>query len=727
MGGGNLVSSSLIENTAHFYVRRFVSVVFAMLMLASFFVATLAGCKHSGGSDPEPITYTVMFIANGGTGDVVTQSFVVGTAQALTANSFSRDSYTFIGWNTKSDGSGTSYIDGASVQDLATVQGAVVTLYAQWEEVITTITYTVSFNANGGTGEMLSQLFTVGAAQELTMNGFTRNGYSFNGWNTKSDGSGISYADRASVQDLATTQGAVVTLYAQWKEIVTAITYTVVFNANGGSGTMDAQDFTVGTAQNLTANTFTREGYTFSGWNTKSDGTGTSYADGVSVQILATAQGSVVTLYAQWEEVITTITYTVLFDANGGTGKMLSQLFTVGAAQELTMNGFTRHGYSFNGWQWCDYTFIGWNTETDGSGTSYADCALVQDLATTQGAVVTLYAQWEDPYLLSWAEITCVSQIDDRYLYTGTSYTYTFTIRNISSVTSPVCSASYSVSQGEVSLTPPVQTVACIPAGQSVSYTCTVQAVSNGGTYLDTAFTLTLREVTSTKLTTYTVPLLFYANKIPVSVSCDGEAVFTMTLPDEEVISQELSAGESTTVYVPNFGDEENIYVSVSSNPGAYYTISPCSETALSVNAPTTAWEITEYYNYGGSNHSLENAYTVSSAFQAYCTSGETDWYAFTPSYTAAIVVTVSQYSDDILLTATQNGSEWVFSTEENAKSYRWAIDGVEQTERTNSFVLETAGLRAGVYEVTVEVEREIDYWHSEWYSASAKVTVGGN
>ena len=77
--------------------------------------------------------------------------------------------------------------------------------------------------------------------------------------------------------------------------------YTVKFDSNGGTGTMSDQTFTMNVAQNLTANTFTRTGYTFAGWNTKADGTGTSYKDSQSVTNLTTANNGTVTLYAQWK------------------------------------------------------------------------------------------------------------------------------------------------------------------------------------------------------------------------------------------------------------------------------------------------------------------------------------------------------------------------------------------------------------------------------------------
>lgn len=77
-------------------------------------------------------------------------------------------------------------------------------------------------------------------------------------------------------------------------------TYTIHFNANLGSGTMADQVFTYDEGQNLTANTFSRESYFFSGWNTYSGGGGDSYQDKQTVNNLTTVNGKTITLYAQW-------------------------------------------------------------------------------------------------------------------------------------------------------------------------------------------------------------------------------------------------------------------------------------------------------------------------------------------------------------------------------------------------------------------------------------------
>lgn len=207
--------------------------------------------------------------------------------------------------------------------------------------------YTIAFNGNGNTGGSMSSLTNVGYddSKTLTANVFTKTGYTFNGWNTKADGSGTSYADKASVSKLSATNGATVTLYAKWK----ANSYTINFNANGGSGSMSNLTMTYDTAQNLTANSFTRTGYDFLGWSTSNTATTATYADKASVKNLATS--GTVTLYAVWKVKICTITFKNVDDSVVST-KTLNSGATLGTAfQELPT--VSRNGYTFGGWIPC--------------------------------------------------------------------------------------------------------------------------------------------------------------------------------------------------------------------------------------------------------------------------------------------------------------------------------------------------------------------------------------
>jgi hypothetical protein len=145
----------------------------------------------------------------------------------------------------------------------------------------------------------------------------------------------------------------------------------VTFDSNQGSGSMNSQTSSV--AANLSTNRFTRAEFNFAGWNTLANGSGTAYANGASFPFTANT-----TLFAQWSAV--QVNKTVTFDANGGSGSMSSQ--SASSSTALTANAFTRAGQ----------VFTGWNTEANGSGTTYADGASFSFSADT-----TLYAQWGNP------------------------------------------------------------------------------------------------------------------------------------------------------------------------------------------------------------------------------------------------------------------------------------------------------------------------------------------
>ena len=82
-----------------------------------------------------------------------------------------------------------------------------------------------------------------------------------------------------------------------------ANTFTVVFNANGGEGTMSSMTYTYDVTQALNANGFTMENNNFTGWNTKADGSGDAFTDGQIIGNLTAEDGAAITLYAQWSEV----------------------------------------------------------------------------------------------------------------------------------------------------------------------------------------------------------------------------------------------------------------------------------------------------------------------------------------------------------------------------------------------------------------------------------------
>jgi uncharacterized repeat protein (TIGR02543 family) len=158
-------------------------------------------------------------------------------------------------------------------------------------------------------------------------------------------------------------------VYANGKWALKGNEITITFDPNGGAGSMEPMSVNPGVNNILSSNTFTREGYTFTGWNTKADGKGTGYADGATVKFDVDT-----TLYAQWTQ-----NPVITFDANGGEGNMGTQTVNPGVSAALLANTFTR----------ADYDFAGWNTKADGTGTAYADKTTIAVSANT-----TLYAQW---------------------------------------------------------------------------------------------------------------------------------------------------------------------------------------------------------------------------------------------------------------------------------------------------------------------------------------------
>jgi len=291
---------------------------------------------------------------------------------ARTPEPEAREGYQFLNWNDKQDGSGEHTLDAGEEVEAYDGYGTDFTMYAQWKAN----TYTVSFDSNGGSGEMDSLSMTYDEEKELTENAFTRKCYTFDGWNTEKDGSGDSYDNTEEVSNLTSEQNGTVTLYAQWEPF----SYNVSFDANGGSGKMEDQELTYDKKEQLSICEFEKTGYVFNGWATEKDGSGDSYKDEEEVLNLSEEDDGKVTLYAKWAP----ISYTVSFDANGGTGEMESMTLSYDEEENLTENSFDRKGY----------TFGGWTTEADGNGTHYEDAASVLNLTEDDGDEITLYANW---------------------------------------------------------------------------------------------------------------------------------------------------------------------------------------------------------------------------------------------------------------------------------------------------------------------------------------------
>lgn len=155
-----------------------------------------------------PARYSVAYHANLGTG-TVPASVTQNSGRSVTVargSGLKRTGYTFAGWNTAANGTGTDYAPGSTISTGAT-------LYAKW----TANSYTVKFKANGGSGTMDDQSFTYDATQALTRNAFTRDSYHFAGWALSSGNTAI-YMDGQTVKNLS--DKGTVTLHAVWAENV---------------------------------------------------------------------------------------------------------------------------------------------------------------------------------------------------------------------------------------------------------------------------------------------------------------------------------------------------------------------------------------------------------------------------------------------------------------------------------------------------------------------------
>ena len=381
----------------------------------------------------DPITYTIIYNGNGATsGSTTSSSHTYDEEKNLTANGFYRKfdvnldycngretetltaTSSFLGWATSPDGE-PIYSNGQSVKNLTTEDGKIIDLYAKWAADSsvelptptmtgytfdgwytsdgtkvsqtftptaatnltahwTPITYTVSYNGNGGSGTTASSTHTYDVAQKLTKNGFERkftvtfnyndgrtetrtvNAVStFTGWICSKDGK--TYADGAEVKNL-TDKSETITMTAQWTDASVDIP------------------------------TPARSGYKFSGW-TDQEG------NQVSGRITPTKD---ITLTANWDAIV----YTVLYDGNGGSGSTASSTHTYDVAQNLTKNGFERKftvtfnyndGVTSNTVSTVKSDFNGWICSKDEK--TYADEAEVKNL-TDKSEEITMTAQWTD-------------------------------------------------------------------------------------------------------------------------------------------------------------------------------------------------------------------------------------------------------------------------------------------------------------------------------------------
>ena len=311
-------------------------------------------------------TYTVTLDRKGGSGGPSSVTATYGGAMpSITVPT--RTGYTFGGYYTGTDGTGTQYYTDAGTSARTWSIANATTLYAKWTAVSVT-TYTVTYNPGlYGTGAQQTATKTKDVALTLKDAIFTCTGYTQTGWAT-SDGGTKVYDLSASY-----TANAAVTLYPFWA----ANTYTVTLDRKGGSGGPSSVTATYGGAMpSITVPT--RTGYTFGGYYTGTDGTGTQYYTDAGTSARTWSIANATTLYAKWTAVSVT-TYTVTYNP-GSYGVGSAQTATKTKDVALTLKGavFTRTGYTQTGWATSDG-----GTKAYNLGASY-----------TANAAITLYPFW---------------------------------------------------------------------------------------------------------------------------------------------------------------------------------------------------------------------------------------------------------------------------------------------------------------------------------------------
>lgn len=239
-------------------------------------------------------------------------------------------------------------------------------------------TFKLSYNANGGTGAPSTQTKdTTATSYTFTISSTkpTRTNYDFKGWATSSNGS-ASYQPGGKYTVYSSSPSA--TLYAVWA----VKTYTVSFY--NGSTLFTTQIKTHGTNLTITSSTPNKTGYIFNGWNTASDGSGTTYASGASYTINAN-----LTLYAQWlpKE------YSVLYYGNAEkaihseTGEKIWEdtvnKFKFGEEYNIDINTIGNKGFKYPG-----YNLLGWNT-------SWTAIEPLEKIKIEEDKQPELYAIWE--------------------------------------------------------------------------------------------------------------------------------------------------------------------------------------------------------------------------------------------------------------------------------------------------------------------------------------------
>lgn len=241
------------------------------------------------------------------TGEMADVEHTYDIKKALPDNKFKLHGWKFKGWNTKADGTGTAIPNKENVLNLTTDNNKTITLYAQWEAT----TYTITFNSNKPskavtqmTGTMEVQTLTYDKWENLHENKYKLEGWTFNKWNLKADGSSETlYKDKERVRNIC--DGKDTTLYAQWKDTTPPDASKTYLRATK-SGNVNDPDYaralavaTKGSKDVTTSTSVTRtlDGLGSSTWTTSWINSDVSldlysYDNGTGIKLLTTYSGN---------------------------------------------------------------------------------------------------------------------------------------------------------------------------------------------------------------------------------------------------------------------------------------------------------------------------------------------------------------------------------------------------------------------------------------------------
>lgn len=329
--------------------------------------------------------YKIVYKLNGGKNSKKNPASYTYNEKKITFESPMRRGYIFDGWYSDSGfNKKVAVITKGSIGDRI--------LYAKWAPY----TYTISFDGNLSvlTTQMMPMTIKYGMDYKIKANTYkATSGYKFAGWSLKQKGE-VVFKDQENISINSLVEkgyklkdGTKIKLWAQWKRR----NYKITYNLNGGINPSKVP-VTFSAVESISLPIPKRTGYNFRGW----------YSENKKISVIPLGTIRNISVTAKWEA----ITYSIDFNANGGTGKTGSMNCKYDKEYTIRDNGFTKDNYNF----------ISWNTKPDGTGITYNAGDKIKNLASSS-TTITLYAQWKRRELVIYKYKENVSKGSIRYVY----------------------------------------------------------------------------------------------------------------------------------------------------------------------------------------------------------------------------------------------------------------------------------------------------------------------